>query len=115
MTNVLAYKKLDVSKWYVWYKIILSIVYNTVFLYKDVFTYGACCSAPSLSCHVRKSSNGGVHQGDTSSVSCDSGETMVSCSVYSEDGNTAGAYPSGSFFVFVQIKNNVSTARDLPA
>lgn len=62
----------------------------------DVFTYGACCSAPSLLCHVRKSSNGGVHQGDTASVSCQSGETLVGCSVYSEDGNTAGAYPSGN-------------------
>lgn len=59
----------------------------------DVFTYGACCTAPSLTCHVRKSTNGGLGQGETSSVACNHGETLVGCSVYSEDGSTAGAEP----------------------
>ncbi|KAL4233814.1 hypothetical protein ACF0H5_008492 [Mactra antiquata] len=56
----------------------------------SVFTFGSCCHAPSLTCAVRRSSFSGLNQGDSSSVTCNQGETLVGCSVYSEDGRTAG-------------------------
>ena len=60
-----------------------------------VFTYAACCGAPSTTCGVKTSPAGGIRQGDISSIACSPGETMVGCSVFSEDGHTAGAYIDG--------------------
>ncbi|WAR09058.1 XYN2-like protein [Mya arenaria] len=62
----------------------------------NAFVYAACCRAPSMTCTVRKSALSGVRQGDTASVTCPAGETLLGCSVFSEDGKTAGAMLDGS-------------------
>lgn len=65
-----------------------------------VFVYAACCEAPSMTCEVRMSQPAGLMLGDSTSVSCEAGETLLGCSVFSEDGNTAGVMPDGNIFVF---------------
>ena len=56
-----------------------------------MFAYAACCNATGTTCYVRTSPDGGIRQGDVSTVTCHQGETMLGCSTFSEDGHTAGA------------------------
>lgn len=58
---------------------------------QGVFAYAACCNATGTTCYVRTSPDGGIRQGDVSTVTCHHGETMLGCSTFSEDGHTAGA------------------------
>jgi len=48
-----------------------------------------------MTCEVRMSDYAGSKLGDSTSVSCEAGETLLACSVFSEDGSTAGVMPEG--------------------
>jgi len=59
-----------------------------------------------MTCTVRQSAPSGVRQGDVATVTCGTGEVLLGCSVFSEDGQTAGAMidgKPGSFFILIAI------------
>ena len=63
--------------------------------FSAVFVSAACCTAPSMTCEVHMSQPSTAKLGDEATVTCDVGQTLLGCSVYSEDGNTVGVRPIG--------------------
>lgn len=59
---------------------------------QGTFSYAACCNAPNLTCKVKVSGESDLKKGSNSSITCDANWTMLGCSVYTEDANTAGAF-----------------------
>lgn len=86
-----------------WYKR-LSVSNHFECIDAGVFAYAACCNmAGSSTCHVRQSRAGALHQGAESTITCHQGETLVGCSVFSEDGKTAGAVARGGSYNFNHV------------
>ena len=65
-----------------------------------VFVYAACCSAPKLSCAVVQSPESDLKQDSNATVTCANRQVMTGCSVYTEDGNTAGAVIRGNLVFY---------------